>query len=122
MWIRMTAFALVCAALGAGAAQVKVTPRVTDAVLGNPHMGWETFHRPANQDPALPEWIPSSVYYLRWGWRDLEPEPGKLNTALVDPGNAPSWPDDPRVFRPPARQPPAWRAVPMLRSRDVAPP
>jgi hypothetical protein len=63
---------------------VTVRPAPTDALLANPHMGWETFHRPADQDRTLPAWIPSTVYYLRWGWREVEPQPDTLNTALID--------------------------------------
>jgi len=66
------------------AALVTVTPRETDDILANPHMGWETFHVAADRDPSLPEWIPSTVYYLRWGWRDVEPRAGELNVAFID--------------------------------------
>ena len=32
----------------------------------------------------LPSWLPSTVQYIRWGWKDLEPEQGALNTNLAD--------------------------------------
>jgi len=53
---------------------VTVTPEQTDAILANPGMGWETFHRTRTQDKNLPDWIPSTIHYARWGWRVLEPE------------------------------------------------
>lgn len=65
-------------------ATVTAHPTQIDDVLANPHMGWETFHTPADRDRSLPAWLPSTVYYLRWGWRELEPKPGELNTALID--------------------------------------
>jgi len=87
----MCGHALVVAMLAAAvlaepddAALVTVTPRETDAILPNPHMGWETFHVTSDRDPSLPPWIPSTVYYLRWGWREVEPRPGELNVALID--------------------------------------
>lgn len=71
--------------LGLAAADtVTVHPTPSDEVLANPHLGWETFHRPATADRTLPAWLPSTVYYLRWGWREVEPAPDQLNTALLD--------------------------------------
>jgi len=64
--------------------QVVVTPEETDELLANPGMGWETFHRTCKQDKNLPAWIPSTVHYARWGWRELEGKPGTLNTAFLD--------------------------------------
>ncbi|HSV73850.1 MAG TPA: DUF4832 domain-containing protein [Chthonomonadales bacterium] len=63
---------------------VRIAPRTIRGILANPHMGWQTFHTTADRDRALPAWIPSTVAYYRWGWRELEPERGRLNTALVD--------------------------------------
>lgn len=63
---------------------VTVKPREIDDLLANPHMGWQTFHRTRLQDKNLPPWIPSTVHYARWGWRELEPRPGELNTAFLD--------------------------------------
>lgn len=63
---------------------IKITPVETDAILANPGMGWQTFHRTRKQDRNLPEWIPSTVHYARWGWGELEPAPGKLNTGFLD--------------------------------------
>ena len=72
---RLTAFA---------AEQVIVTPQETDEILANPGVGWETFHFTAKQDRNLPPWIPSTIQYARWGWGELEPEQGKLNTEFLD--------------------------------------
>ena len=63
---------------------VTVTPEPTDEILANPGMGWETFHRTAKKDKSLPNWIPSTIQYIRWGWADLEPQPGKLRTEFLD--------------------------------------
>jgi hypothetical protein len=63
---------------------VKIVPEETDAVLANPGMGWETFGRPADKDKNLPDWIPSTIQYARWGWGVLEPEPGKIDYEFLD--------------------------------------
>lgn len=63
---------------------VQVTPDATDAILANPGMGWETFHRTARDDKNLPAWIPSTVHYARWGWGTLEPRPGEIDHAFLD--------------------------------------
>lgn len=63
---------------------VVVRPEATDEVLGNPGMGWETFHRVRTGDRSLPDWIPSTVHYARWGWGVLEPEPGRIDHAFLD--------------------------------------
>ena len=64
--------------------QTVVHPEETDEILANPGMGWETFHRTSKQDRNLPTWVPSTVHYARWGWGQLEPEPGKLDTVFLD--------------------------------------
>jgi len=66
------------------AAPVVVTPELTDEVLSNPGMGWETFHRTKDQDRSLPAWLPSTVHYARYGWGELEPSPGQLDTGFLD--------------------------------------
>ncbi|HID24608.1 MAG TPA: DUF4832 domain-containing protein [Planctomycetaceae bacterium] len=63
---------------------ITVAPKVSDAILANPKVGWETFHRPADQDKNLPSWIPSTVHYARWGWGRLEPRPGQIAYAFLD--------------------------------------
>ncbi|NUQ62964.1 MAG: hypothetical protein HUU20_10770 [Pirellulales bacterium] len=63
---------------------VKVVAEETDEILANPGMGWETFHRTCKADNNLPSWIPSTVQYARWGWRELEPQPGKVAYDFLD--------------------------------------
>jgi hypothetical protein len=63
---------------------VTVTPEETDELLANPHMGWQTFHHTRDKDRNLPAWIPSTVHYARWGWKDFEPQPGKIDYAFLD--------------------------------------
>ncbi len=75
---------MLAAGVVSAAQQVVVTPEETDELLANPGMGWETFHHTCRQDKNLPAWIPSTVQYIRWGWKDLETEPGVLNTNRVD--------------------------------------
>ena len=63
---------------------VSVTPQQTDAILANPGMGWQTFHRTSKEDKNLPSWIPSTVHYARWGWGELEPKEGHIDYAFLD--------------------------------------
>ena len=63
---------------------ITILPEQTDEILENPGMGWETFHRSSQHDRNLPTWIPSSVCYYRWGWKELETRPGEINFELVD--------------------------------------
>jgi len=63
---------------------VIVIPEETDALLANPGMGWQTFHRTRVDDKNLPAWIPSTVHYARWGWGTLEPELGKIDYDFLD--------------------------------------
>jgi len=67
-----------------GQKMVIVKPAETDELLPNPGIGWETFHRTRTQDRNLPDWLPSTIHYARWGWGTLEPEPGKINYAFLD--------------------------------------
>jgi hypothetical protein len=74
------------AAFGASAdpaAGVTVEPREIDALLANPGMGWQTFHRFADDDPAL-QGLPSSSAYFRFYWRELEPKDGAIDFARLD--------------------------------------
>ncbi|NQT15517.1 MAG: DUF4832 domain-containing protein, partial [Planctomycetes bacterium] len=63
---------------------VTVAPEETDVILANPGMGWQTFHRTADEDKNLPAWIPSTVHYARWGWGTLEPERGRIDHEFLD--------------------------------------
>jgi len=76
---------LCCVATAQAAEQeVVVTPEASDELLANPGVGWETFYCTRKQDKNLPAWIPSTVHYVRWSWRQLEPQPEKLDTAFLD--------------------------------------
>lgn len=75
---------LLAAGVALATQQVIVAPEETDELLANPGIGWETFHRTCREDNNLPPWVPSTVQYIRWGWKDLETEPGVLNTNRVD--------------------------------------
>ncbi|MEJ2704198.1 MAG: DUF4832 domain-containing protein [Sedimentisphaerales bacterium] len=68
----------------AQAAQVRIVPDETNDLLANPGMGWETFHHTRDSDRNLPNWIPSTVQYARWGWGTLEPDLGQIDTAFLD--------------------------------------
>lgn len=70
--------------LRSGPEVVTVVPQETDEILANPGMGWETFHATRDKDKNLPDWIPSTVHYARWGWGTLEPGPGKIDYAFLD--------------------------------------
>ncbi|MDI6448990.1 DUF4832 domain-containing protein [Anaerobaca lacustris] len=63
---------------------VTVVPEEADELLANPGMGWQTFHHTREQDRNLPDWIPSTVHYARWGWGRLEPRPGEIDYAFLD--------------------------------------
>ena len=88
MFQRTVQFIAICGLLAWGAnlcaeEQIVVKPEETDEILANPGMGWETFHQTSKQDKNLPKWIPSTIHYARWGWEELEPQPGKLNTEFL---------------------------------------
>lgn len=61
-----------------------VRPQTTSELLANPGMGWETFHHSSKGDGNLPAWLPSTVYYARWSWRELEPQPGRLSSEFLE--------------------------------------
>jgi hypothetical protein len=63
---------------------VTIRPQETDELLANPGMGWQTFMRSRDKDKNLPDWIPSTVHYARWGWGVLEPRPGEIDYAFLD--------------------------------------
>jgi hypothetical protein len=79
------AIGLACTpALRAAEKLVTVTPTETNEILANPGMGWQTFGVTRLHDKNLPDWIPSTVHYSRFGWNDLEPAQGKIDHALLD--------------------------------------
>ena len=87
--MRVLIFGLACIVTSAGlmareATVVTVTPRRTDELLANPGIGWQTFHRTRVRDESLPDWIPSTMHYARWGWGRFEPRPGKIDTKYLD--------------------------------------
>ncbi|MFO0889398.1 MAG: DUF4832 domain-containing protein [Isosphaeraceae bacterium] len=69
---------------GGAGSLVTVTPEPSEEILRNPGMGWQTFHHSGRHDPSLPDWIPSTVSYFRWGWAELEPRPGEIDHGLLD--------------------------------------
>ena len=70
--------------MSATMAQTKFTPREIDDLLPNPDIGWETFHVTAKNDRNLPKWLPSTVYYFRWGWKDFEQTHGDYSFAKLE--------------------------------------
>ena len=69
------------------------TARRSPCIPKKPTKSWPTpawagrrFTAPAKQDRNLPSWIPSTVHYARWGWGELEPQPGKLEHGLPRQG------------------------------------
>ena len=69
--------------MSANAETVTVRPTETDELLANPGMGWQTFHRFADEDPAL-DGLPSSSAYFRFYWSEIEPEEGKIDFEMLD--------------------------------------
>jgi hypothetical protein len=63
--------------------KVKVIPQRTDELLANPGMGWQTFHRFADEDENL-EGLPSSSAYFRLYWSEIEPVEGEIDFAKFD--------------------------------------
>jgi hypothetical protein len=70
-------------ALRAEGPKVKVTFEESDELFANPGMGWQTFHRFADEDKAL-EGLPSSSAYFRFYWSDVEPAEGQVDFAKFD--------------------------------------
>ena len=63
--------------------QVRAEPAATDALFANPGMGWQTFHRFADEDPNLNR-LPSASAYFRFYWREIEPQAGRIAFARFD--------------------------------------
>ena len=47
-------------------------------------MGGETFLQTSKHDKNPPQWILSTVHYVRWGWGELEPQPGISIRRFLD--------------------------------------
>ena len=60
-----------------------ITPKETTELLANPHMGWQTFHRFADEDKNLAG-LPSGAAYFRFYWRQIEPAEGQIDFAKFD--------------------------------------
>lgn len=67
----------------AGAEKIRIQPGVTDELLANPGMGWQTFHHFADNDPNLAG-LPSASAYFRFYWREIEPKEGQIDFARFD--------------------------------------
>jgi len=76
--------AFVAAYVQAQAAElIRVQPREIADLLANPGMGWQTFMKFADEDPALAG-LPSSTAYFRWYWKEVEPRDGEINWKMFD--------------------------------------
>jgi hypothetical protein len=67
----------------AAEAVARVQPREIKDLLANPGMGWQTFMKFADEDPALAG-LPSSAAYFRWYWKQVEPKDSEINWAMFD--------------------------------------
>jgi hypothetical protein len=77
---------MLCGRLSAAAAEastVHARPQATDELLANPGMGWQTFHRFADEDKNL-EGLPSGSAYFRFYWREIEPKEGAIDFTRFD--------------------------------------
>lgn len=72
-----------CLASAVEEPMVNVTPEETNELLANPGMGWQTFHRFADEDKNLED-LPSSSAYFRFYWSQLEPDEGQIDFAMFD--------------------------------------
>lgn len=60
-----------------------IEPKEINDLLANPHMGWQTFHRFADEDKNLAG-LPSGAAYFRFYWREIEPAEGRIDFAKLD--------------------------------------
>lgn len=67
---------------GDGSELVTVWPLESDELFANPGMGWQTFHRFADNDPNLAG-LPSGSAYFRFSWKTLEPTDGNIRLNLI---------------------------------------
>jgi len=72
-----------CLSPAAEQGKVNVFPKETDELLANPGMGWQTFHRFADEDKNL-EALPSTSAYFRFYWKEIEPAEGEIDFAKLD--------------------------------------
>jgi len=72
-----------CLTPAAEEGKVKVMPKETGELLANPGMGWQTFHRFADEDKNL-EGLPSTSAYFRFYWSEIEPVEGRIDFAKFD--------------------------------------
>jgi hypothetical protein len=61
----------------------EITPKETDELFANPGMGWQTFHRFADEDKAL-QGLPSTSAYFRFYWSEIEPIEGQIDFVKFD--------------------------------------
>lgn len=54
--------------------------REVDTLFANPGQGWMSQRRSPRDAPRFP----CSVVYIRFGWADVEPEPGRYHWKLID--------------------------------------
>ena len=59
---------------------VRVQCREVDTLFANPGQGWMSQQRSPRGEPRFP----CSVVYIRFGWADVEPEPGRYDWKLID--------------------------------------
>jgi hypothetical protein len=62
---------------------VRIEPKESNELFANPGMGWQTFNRFNDTDPAL-EGLPSGSAYFRFYWREIEPKDGEIDFARFD--------------------------------------
>ncbi len=72
-----------CLAAKAEGFVARVVPKESDELLANPDMGWQTFHRFADEDKNL-EGLPSASAYFRFYWSEIEPVEGQIDFAKFD--------------------------------------
>ena len=82
-WCAFLAATLASGGCAAPIRTTTVTPSLTDELLANPGMGWQTFHCFANSDIHL-DGLPSSSAYFRLYWSEIEPVEGQIDFAKLD--------------------------------------
>mgnify|MGYP000930089364 CR=1 FL=1 len=76
----------------AASPMVRVEPRESDELFANPGMGWQTFHRFADNDPNLAGLPSASAYFrflvIRGVEHDAKPKVGATTTVSIQWENA----------------------------------